>query len=108
MKVMSVLKDSKRLNVIFVSDYRKSKVESILWRNGLRDYIIEECHGNWLERILKDSGKRKEDIVYFSNNQDDMERGVKWGIKVERLNLDEERVSDFMGKIGLKTKNNGE
>ena len=37
-----------------------------------------------------------------------MERGVKWGIKVERLNLDEERVSDFMGKIGLKTKNNGE
>ena len=104
----SVLKDSKRLNVIFVSDYRKSKVESILWRNGLRDYIIEECHGNWLERILKDSGKRKEDIVYFSNNQDDMERGVKWGIKVERLNLDEERVSDFMGKIGLKTKNNGE
>ena len=103
-----VMKDRNILDVVFVSDYKKSKVERILWSNGLRGYIIENCHGNWLDKILKDSGKQKDDIVYFSNNSEDMERGVEWGISIERLDLDSEGISGFMSKIGLKTKNNGE
>ena len=108
MNILKVMKDRNILDVVFVSDYKKSKVERILWSNGLRGYIIENCHGNWLDKILKDSGKQKDDIVYFSNNSDDMERGVEWGITIERLDLDSEGISGFMSKIGVKTKNNGE
>ena len=104
MEVIYGMKERMDLKVVFVSDYRRSKIESILWRNGLRNVEIESCDGNWIERIIERSGKAKEEMVLFSNNKSDLENSEKWGIRVEKLNADEEGVSGFMNRIGFKKK----
>jgi len=91
----------------FVSLHRKSKVESILWNNGLREMDVENCSGCWIERIIENSGKDRGDVVLFSNDIGDLECGELWGITVELFNAEIEGVGGFMGKIGLKQLHNG-
>ena len=87
---------------MFVTDHRKSKVGGILWNNGLRDVEVESCNGNWIDRVLEECGKSKEDVILFSNKQSDLESGEEWGIKVENFRVELEGMNGFMGKIGLK------
>jgi hypothetical protein len=102
MKVLEFIKDRMGVEVVFVSKYRKGKVESVLWSNGLRNMEVESCNGDWVSRVIEKRGKRKEDIVMFSNDINDIERGEEWGIKVERLNVEKEGINGFMSKIGLR------
>lgn len=102
MRVLKGMKERTKVEIVFISDYRKSKVEKVLWNNGLRDMEVERCNEGWVERIVENSGRGKEDMVLFSNKMGDQERGDMWGIKVERLNAEIEGVGGFMGKIGLK------
>jgi len=104
-EIMMVLKGMKErlgVNVVFVTDHRKSKVVGILWNNGLRDVEVENCNGNWIERVLEDCGKSKEDVILFSNKRGDLESGEEWGIKVENFSVELEGMNGFMGKIGLR------
>ena len=102
MKVLKGMKERLGVNVVFVTDHRKSKVGGILWNNGLRDVEVENCNGNWIERVLEDCGKSKEDVILFSNKQSDLESGEEWGIKVENFRVELEGMNGFMGKLGLK------
>ena len=102
MKVLKGMKERMGVNVVFVTDHRKSKVGGILWNNGLRDVEVENCNGNWIERILDDCGKSKEDVILFSNKRSDLESSEEWGIKVENFRVEMEGMNGFMGKIGLK------
>lgn len=102
MKVLKGMKERLGVNVVFVSDHRKSKVGGFLWNNGLRDVEVENCNGNWIERVLEDCGKSKEDVIIFSNKQSDLEGGEVWGIKVENFRVELEGMNGFMGKLGLK------
>ena len=102
MKVLKGMKDRLGVNVVFVTDHRKSKVGGILWNNGLRDVDVESCNGNWIERVLEDCGKSKEDVILFSNKRGDLESGEEWGIKVENFRVELEGMNGFMGKLGLK------
>ena len=102
MKVLKGMKDSLGVTVVFVTDHRKSKVGGILWNNGLRDVDVESCNGNWIERVLEDCGKSKEDVILFSNKRGDLESGEEWGIKVENFRVELEGMNGFMGKLGLK------
>ena len=102
MKVLKGMKERMGVNVVFVTDHRKSKVGGILWNNGLRDVEVENCNGNWIERVLEDCGKCKEDVIIFSNKQSDLDSGEEWGIKVENFRVEMEGMNGFMGKIGLK------
>lgn len=102
MKVLKGMKERMGVNVVFVTDHRKSKVGGILWNNGLRDVEVENCNGNWIERVLDDCGKNKEDVILFSNKRGDLESGEEWGIKVENFRVEMEGMNGFMGKIGLK------
>lgn len=102
MKVLKGMKERLGVNVVFVTDHRKSKVGGILWSNGLRDVEVENCNGNWIERVLEDCGKSKEDVILFSNKQSDLESGEEWGIKVENFRVELEGMNGFMGKLGLK------
>ncbi len=102
MKVLKGMKERLGVNVVFVTDHRKSKVGGILWNNGLRDVEVENCNGNWIERALEDCGKSKEDVILFSNKQSDLESGEEWGIKVENFRVELEGMNGFMGKLGLK------
>ena len=78
MKVLKGMKERMGVNVVFVTDHRKSKVGGILWNNGLRDVEVENCNGNWIERVLDDCGKNKEDVILFSNKRGDLESGEEW------------------------------
>lgn len=102
MKVLKGMKDGLGVNVVFVTDYRKSKVGGILWNNGLRDVEVESCNGNWIDRALEECGKSKEDVILFSNKKSDLESGEEWGIKVENFRVELEGMNGFMGKLGLK------
>lgn len=102
MKVLKGMKERLGVVVVFVTDHRKSKVGGILWNNGLRDVEVENCNGNWIERVLDDCGKSKEDVILFSNKRGDLESGEEWGIKVENFRVEMEGMNGFMGKIGLK------
>ena len=102
LKVLKGMKERMGVDVVFITDHRKSKVEGILWNNGLRDVEVESCNGNWIERVLEDCGKSKEDMILFSNKQGDLENGEEWGIKVENLKVELEGMNGFMGKLGLK------
>ena len=102
MRVLKGLKERMNVEIVFVSSHRKSKVERVLWNNGLRDVEVESCSGCWVERIVENSGKDRGDVVLFSNDKGDLENGELWGINVERLNVEIEGVGGFMGKIGLK------
>ena len=102
MKVLKGIKERKGVEVVFVSDHRKSKVESILWSNGLRDFEVENCNGDWIGRVSERSGKSKGDMIMLSNKESDLKNSVEWGIKVDRIRMEQEGVSGFMGKIGLK------
>ena len=102
MKVLEVMKERVGVEIVFVSKYRKGKVESVLWSNGLRDMEVESCNGDWVNMVIEKRGYGKEDIVMFSNDNNDIERGEEWGIKVEKLNVEKEGINGFMGKIGLR------
>ena len=102
MKVLKGMKERLGVDVVFVTDYRKSKVEGIMWNNGLRNEAIESCNGNWIERVLEDLGKSKEDVILFSNKQSDLESCEEWGIKVENFRVESEGLNGFMEKLGLK------
>ena len=102
MKVLKGMKESLGVDVVFVTDYRKSKVEGILWNNGLRNEEVDNCDGNWIERVLDNCGKSKEDVILFSNKQSDLESGEEWGIKVENFRVESEGLNGFMEKLGLK------
>ena len=102
MKLLKGMKERMGVNVVFVTDHRKSKVGGILWNNGLRDVEVENCNGNWIERVLDDCGKNKEDVILFSNKSGDLESSEEWGIKVENFRVEMEGMNGFMGKIGLK------
>ena len=102
MKVLKGMKERSGVNVVFVTDHRKNKVGGILWNNGLRDVEVESCNGNWIERVLEDCGKSKEDVILFSNKQSDLESGEEWGIKVVDFRVELEGMNGFMGKLGLK------
>ena len=102
MRVLKGIKERMNVEIVFVSNHRKSKVERVLWNNGLRDVEVENCSGCWVERILENSDKDRRDLVLFSNDKGDFENGELWGINVEELNAEIEGVGGFMGKIGLK------
>lgn len=102
MKVLKGMKERMGVEVMFVTDRRKSKVGSILWSNGLRDVEVESCNGNWIERVLDGCEKDKEDVIFFSNKQSDLENSENWGIKVENFRVELEGMNGFMGKLGLK------
>ena len=102
MKVLKGMKERMNVEIVFVSSHRKSKVERVLWNNGLREMEVENCSGCWVERIIENSGKDRGDVVLFSNDMGDLESSELWGIKVERLNVEIEGIGGFMGKIGLK------
>lgn len=102
MKVLKGMKERMNVEIVFVSSHRKSKVERVLWNNGLREMEVETCSGCWVERIIENSGKDRGDVVLFSNDMGDLESSELWGIKVERLNVEIEGIGGFMGKIGLK------
>jgi hypothetical protein len=102
MKVLYDMKGRMGLEMVFVSKYRKGKIESVLWGNGLREVDVENCSGDWVGRVLERSGKEVEDVVMFSNDLNDMERREEWGIKVERLNAEKEGIEGVMGKLGLR------
>ena len=102
MRVLKGIKERMNVEIVFVSNYRKSKVERVLWNNGLREVEVESCSGCWVERIVEKSGMDRGDVVLISNNMGDLECGEMWGIKVERLNVEIEGIGGFMGKIGLK------
>ncbi len=101
-KVLKGMKERLGVDVVFVTDHRISKVGCILWNNGLRDVEVESCNGNWVERVLNNSGKCKEDVILFSNRQSDLESSEIWGIKVVNFRVELEGMNGFMGKIGLK------
>lgn len=101
-KVLKGMKERLGVTIVFVTDHRKSKVRGILWNNGLRDVEVESCNGNWIERVLDDCGKSKEDVILFSNKRDDLKSSEEWGIKVENFRIELEGMNGFMGKLGLK------
>ena len=102
LKVLKSMEKRMGLVVVFITDHRRSKVNGIMWNNGLRDVEVESCNGNWIERILDDCGMSKEDVILFSNKQSDLENGEEWGIKVENFRVELEGMNGFMGKLGLK------
>ena len=102
MGVLKYMKDRVGVETVFVSKYRKGKVEGVLWCNGLRDIKVDTCRGDWVERVTEGLGNDKEDIVMFSNDTSDMEKMGEWGITVERLDVEKEGIGGFMNKIGLR------
>ena len=102
LKVLKGLKERMGVNVVFVTDHRINTVGWILWNNGMRDVEVESCNGNWIERVLEDCGKNKEDVILFSNKKSDLESGEEWGISVENFRVELEGMNGFMGKLGLK------
>lgn len=101
-KVLKGMKERWGVTIVFVTDHRKNKVRGILWNNGLRDVEVESCNGNWIERVLDDCGKSKEDVILFSNKRDDLKSSEEWGIKVENFRIELEGMNGFMGELGLK------
>ncbi len=102
LSVLMGIKERMNLEIVFVSDYRKSKVERVLWNNGLRDVKVVKHHGNWWDGVLNDCGKIREDMIFFSNDEGDMWLNSAWGIRVENFRVELEGMNGFMGKLGLK------
>ena len=102
LSVLMGIKERMNLEIVFVSDYRKSKVERVLWNNGLRDVKVVKHHGNWWDGVLNDCGKISEDMIFFSNDEGDMWLNSAWGIRVENFRVELEGMNGFMGKLGLK------
>ena len=102
-KVLKGMKERVGVDVVCVTDHRKGKVGEILWNNGLRNEEVESCDEKWIERVLDNRGKSKEDVILFSNKQTDLICGKEWGIKVENFRVESEGLNGLMRKIGLKT-----
>ena len=102
LKVLKGMKERFGVNLVFVTDHRKLSVERILWNNDWKDVDVESCDGNWLEKVLEDCGKSREDVILFSNKQSDLESGEELGIKVENFSVESEGMNGFMGKLGLR------
>ncbi len=102
LKVLNGMKENMGVEVVFITNQRKSKVRGILRNNDLKDVEIESYSENWIERVLADCGKSKEDVIMFSNKQSDLESSEEWGIKVENFRVELEGMNGFMEKVGLK------
>lgn len=100
--VLDRMKDRSGIDVAFVSDYSRNKVWSVLAGNGLRDCWIEDGRGNWMERVVCNSGRDESDMIVFSDKEEDYKQGEETGIKVESLNVEAEGLYGFLKKIGLK------
>ena len=86
----------KGLELGVVSSHVKSKVWQILRLNGLQDISVVDLNEKWIE------GRDGSKVLILSNREDD----TKWteinSVQVCPFHIEDEGVSGFMKKIGLK------
>ena len=90
LEVLRVLREKCGLEIFVVSKY-VNYVRRILYVNGCEDLKVVNFREDWVEEILKETGRERNDVILFSNEREDVSRGEMWGIKVEGLDIKEEK-----------------
>ena len=102
LRVLRVLREKCGLEIYVVSKYMNN-VKGILYGNGCEDLKVVNFRGDWVEVILKETGRGRNDVILFSNEKEDVSRSEVWGIKVEEFDVREGK-EEFLKKIGIKKK----
>ena len=102
LRVLRVLREKCGLEIYVVSKYMNN-VKGILYGNGCEDLKVVNFRGDWVEEILKETGRGRNDVILFSNEKEDMSRSEVWGIKVEEFDVREGK-EELLKKIGIKKK----
>lgn len=100
--VLRMLEEKKGVAVFVVSKHMKFK--EVLRRLGCGEMEMVDFRGDWLEEILRLTGRERKDVVLSSNEKEDWERREEWGIKVEGFSVEKEGRTGFLGKLGLLVK----
>ena len=99
--VLRVLRERCGLEIFVVSKY-VNNVKGILCRNGCDDLKVVNFRGDWVEEILKETGRGRNEVILFSNEGEDVSMSEVWGIKVEGFDVREGKKEEFLKKIGIK------
>ena len=102
LRVLRVLREKCGLEIYVVSKYMNN-VKGILYGNGCEDLKVVNFRGDWVEEILKETGRGRNDVILFSNEKEDVSKSEVWGIKVEEFDVREGK-EEFLKKIGIKKK----
>ena len=98
--VLRVLREKCGLEIFVVSKY-VNYVRRILYVNGCEDLKVVNFREDWVEEILKETGRERNEVILFSNEREDVSRSEMWGIKVEGLDVKEGKKEEFLKKIGI-------
>ena len=101
LRVLRVLREKCGLEIFVVSKY-VNNVKGILCRNGCDDLKVVNFRGDWVEEILKETGRGRNEVILFSNEGEDVSMSEVWGIKVEGFDVREGKKEEFLKKIGIK------
>ena len=107
LRVLRVLREKCGLEIFVVSKY-VNNVKGILCGNGCEDLKVVNFRGDWVEEILKETGRGRNEVILFSNEREDVSRSEVWGIKVEGFDVREGKKEEFLKKIGIEKKNKEE
>ena len=106
LRVLRVLREKCGVEIFVVSKY-VNNVKGILCGNGCGDLKLVNFRGDWVEEILKETGRGRNEVILFSNDKEDVGRSEVWGIKVEGLDVREGMKEEFLKKIGIGKKVGG-
>lgn len=89
------------VQLVVISNYSLFSVRSVLYKRGI---LVDKAYNSddaWIDKILRDTGKTKNEIILFSNKSEDLLLS-RQGIKVEKLRAPN-GIKDVLNKIGLKS-----
>lgn len=100
------------LEIVIVSEFRKSNVSNLLINNGVHfDEVVGKCDSENLADVICKTEKELDDVVVFTNNEEDLlkceDMEVKcvmcdWGSQKHGNGI--KKISEIWGEIGLKIK----
>lgn len=106
LRVLRVLREKCGVE-IFVGSKYVNYVREIMSGNRCGDLKLVNFRGDWVEEILRETGRGRNEVILFSNDREDVSMSEVWGIKVEELDVREGMKEEFLEKIGIGKKEKG-
>lgn len=106
LRVLRVLREKCGVE-IFVGSKYVNYVREIMSGNRCGDLKLVNFRGDWVEEILRETGRGRNEVILFSNDREDVSMSEEWGIKVEELDVREGMKEEFLKKIGIGKKVKG-